>query len=917
MKRNIFSAIAVATLLLTACSEIDNPPQPNTGTSIGFNIDLAQDWKAEKESTRKKMRRQPIHAIPMQMSDGGQLWLKAITTNGIKTANESIKTADGDGTRGTPIESREQLGNFSSFCYYSSSNSIHFSNMKSTADGTLADKRIWPVGQQLKFFAVHPYDGNGDNFGGNGSTGISYNFKLNPNVKRQVDLMYASTGDLDYNIDEKAPLHFNHALTAVNFVMGDGFTFFGALKEIKLKNVYTSGTFTLPTGATTKEGTTATGTWSNWGGQDVVVSDHEFDITTGPEHHGQTITTGDNVFLMIPQALDDVEIEITLDVSGELITVSGSLKDSPAWEPGTTRTYVINSQKDISEYIFSVSADSEVNFDAGNMNIEVNSFFLNPDGTTREVEWEVESTTYSGGGGSTDWIDFPTSGIGSATVTAPLSSSLNNKKALRDNALRNATPRGTAGDPWDLSIHDFHGNVTPMNTANCYIISAPGHYKLPLVYGNACQNGTFTDAGYHTTNTVTGANDIEVLQRFLDYKNKEIYNPWIKDNTSAQSNPTRYVPMTASLVWSDINENILTNPTVDADKEYLIFEVKQENLTEHGNAVVAVKDADGFTMWSWHLWFTTPDAMDKVTITTRSTSTSHPLYRDITKENLGCKYEKWFESDFEGERQVTITIRQKEAKEGDEEKTATFTVKQKAGKEMKQTATYYQSGRKDAFPGFTTLSGKYYPNNSIRILSNQNGYGYDDAIKNPGTIYMPNYTSYNVGNDWCSTPYYNTWAVNQTSSNYEDVYLIDPNHLHTKFGKTIYDPCPVGFQIPNFCTFLAFMTGNGMPAGNSKPGTVDENYKFHAVPKWDNGWHVYTNAEETETVYFPALGIIISGNSGISFRESYGHYWTSHRPRYAVGYYFAEFCQAGFSCSKLVKNEVVFCRCVRPMAHEE
>lgn len=868
MKRNIFSAITVAALLLTACSEIDNPPQPNTGKGIGFDIDLSQDWKAEKTSTRKTMRQQRPHAIAVEATNGTQLWLNAYTTPGIKTEKRAVET---DETRGTPISTLTQMSNFSSFCYKSSDNSEFYYNMKCDNEGTLAEKRTWPADISLKFFAVHPYDGNGENFGGNGSTGISYNFKLNPNVKQQVDLMYASTGDLAYHAEERAPLHFNHALTAVNFVMGDDFRFYGHVKKIALKNVYTTGTFTLPTGATTSEGATEPGTWSNLGGQDVVVNDHEFDITT--EHHGQLITTGDNVFLMIPQELDDVVAEVTLDVSGEEITVSGSLAGSP-WVAGTTRTYVISSQKDISDYIFAVSAATEVAYNDESMDIDIKSFFLKDDGSTEEVEWEVISREYSGGNGTTDWLDFPTSGDGSGTMTAAINDNFIDKKAWRDNALHTATSRGTAADPWDLSTHDFKGNETAQNTANCYVISAPGHYKLPLVYGNAIQNGSFTDSGYTTTNTTTNST-LAIMQRFHNHRGYGITDPWLKNNYTAVNQGDFFAPQSASLVWSDISENILTNPYIDANKEYLIFEVKAEDLTEHGNAVVAVKDGTPETvetvMWSWHLWFTTPDAVETTTLTnmTYTTSPVHPREFKIANENLGNKYERWLVSNFSEERQVTITLRQKAAKTGEEKKTATFTVKQKPGRDIKMTSTYYQGGRKDAFPGYAIGSGKYYPSNSIstyNVITTSN-ITYKEAIQNPGKAYI--YFSTSNPRDWCSTSYINTWAANQTSSNNDNV---GAGGRHLKGVKTIYDPCPVGFQVPSLCTFNSPFSPRGIVGDHRLNNNPD--YRPHVQLPWDNGWNFYTSSEETETVYFPALGFW-EGNQ-ITFPK-YGHYWHSTR----------------------------------------
>ena len=42
----------------------------------------------------------------------------------------------------------------------------------------------------------------------------------------------------------------------------------------------------------------------------------------------------------------------------------------------------------------------------------------------------------------------------------------------------------------DLSYRDIQGKETKLQeTANCYIISSPGDYCFPLVYGNSISDG--------------------------------------------------------------------------------------------------------------------------------------------------------------------------------------------------------------------------------------------------------------------------------------------------------------------------------------------------------------------------------------------------------------------------------------------
>ena len=55
--------------------------------------------------------------------------------------------------------------------------------------------------------------------------------------------------------------------------------------------------------------------------------------------------------------------------------------------------------------------------------------------------------------------------------------------AQRNNELKNAQALGSNGAPYNLS--NSTGAATVENTANSYVISAPGVYMFPLVYGNA------------------------------------------------------------------------------------------------------------------------------------------------------------------------------------------------------------------------------------------------------------------------------------------------------------------------------------------------------------------------------------------------------------------------------------------------
>lgn len=79
-------------------------------------------------------------------------------------------------------------------------------------------------------------------------------------------------------------------------------------------------------------------------------------------------------------------------------------------------------------------------------------------------------------------------------------------------ALQNAPARGSVDVPYNLA-NQTNGGSTDENTANCYVVNAPGYYSFPLVYGNAIKNGTANTSAY--ISTAPPASDI--LSNFINH----------------------------------------------------------------------------------------------------------------------------------------------------------------------------------------------------------------------------------------------------------------------------------------------------------------------------------------------------------------------------------------------------------------
>lgn len=154
---------------------------------------------------------------------------------------------------------------------------------------------------------------------------------------------------------------------------------------------------------------------------------------------------------------------------------------------------------------------------------------------------------------------------------------------------------GSSSAPHDLS-YDYNGL---MNTANCYVVTHPGYYKFPLVYGNAIKNGATNAIAYGSST-------------FVNHLGNQITNPYIYENSN--NNSGKLEANSAELVWQDAQNLISNNIALCDNDTYISFEITKENI-QQGNAVIAVKDEGGNIMWSWHIWVTNKNVYETQAVT--------------------------------------------------------------------------------------------------------------------------------------------------------------------------------------------------------------------------------------------------------------------------------------------------------------
>lgn len=234
----------------------------------------------------------------------------------------------------------------------------------------------------------------------------------------------------------------------------------------------------------------------------------------------------------------------------------------------------------------------------------------------------------------------------------------------------------------DISISEAV-NLSSEGTANCYVVSQAGTYSFPTVKGNSSES-------------IGSAVMASVV--------------W-------ESFGTEQKPSKGDLITAAVCEN---------GKVYF----KTADVFKEGNALIAVKDADGKILWSWHIWMTDEPQEQQ-------------YYNDagiMMDRNLGAVNAIYGEDGVMGLR--------------------------------------YQWGRKDPFmgevctpDGWTTLSSTYlWPRDGQYVDSPM-----EYSISHP-TVAL----AHRDWGDWLITP-----SISQV------------DNTRWQAEKTIYDPCPAGWRVPD------------------------------------------------------------------------------------------------------------------------
>lgn len=693
----------------------------------------------------------------------------------------------------------------------------------------------------------------------NGKANIKLHYIVPDEIEKQHDLLVTPPSKLSdkSEMENGIPLHFDHALTSVRFKYPEKGMYPGTITKIVIKNIVGEGTYDMTTRTwDTSDAPLRDFTYKPdvivdeeiYGNKD---PDHKDDFVN---HDGNIV--GDDFFtlMLMPQNSEDregpepeVSVEFVDLASGATHTFTSRLKID--WRAGQAYTYNIKTSSMHTEYYFNVKvkggdimkknaheASESYPDDArkisarGNLNrsqdnqpeVEVESWYeiahLDNDGKVITygrcpAQWHTYATNYNNDSGSyVDAADTPSwfksmdamqGGSDKDKEESPLTvdptvvhikaeTIVNYEvKSVEKDKMYNAYNANKYVN-YDLSTE---GGTKPRNTANCYIVSSPGTYKIPLVYGNAIKDGHDNPGAYTHS---PGAN---ILSEFLRHDDKPIKNPWIHKNiksdgkyiTPAKLKLERFQSIAGHIEHKDKSgEDRIELKGIEKDtgndEMFLKFEIhNKEGGIYPGNFLVSIQDNEGTTLWTWHIWITGLFIGDN----------------EMYNEELGVKLMKhsigstaWNKLTYD-ERELLLHLVQVDERD---EPTEDFYVRFKQDGweaiDIPQTLSY-QFGRMTPLyahiyrryvdeTGNAEIISYHRPfqtaadaNNKVLEIRKDGANTIGYVLRHPKIIFWGkignDYQVYNYG-----TPYKNLWN----------------NGTDDSPVKTVYDPSPPGFMVP-------------------------------------------------------------------------------------------------------------------------
>lgn len=810
-------SVGIIALTAGACTDNTFDSSVSSHGEIRFEVSIAEGWNPLGDATRSSGCATP--GVITLLSGDKPLYL-------VPSVEEGISLSPFPSTRGTQLTS-DNITDFGVFASIvgTESGPDYMCNEEVTSERnwtTLHNYR-WPGEGELHLNAYTPYIATAASEGitslpSPSATGnLKIDYTVPSKVSDQEDLMWSEPRDASAS---PCDITFNHALTAIRFAAGSELTPC-TVKEIAIKGIANTSTLDLETG----EWASPTGSASYSVNPDV-----DLVATDGSQYvaSGTSIVDGDNTFLLMPQDLgEEASVALTIESNGTETTLEASL-NGQTWSPGKTITYHLSASPDKNVLTLDITGNFASVYTKGADYYTVTST-LQQGATTVPVKWISEFVDDDGNViEQPEWITEMTSsgtGVTECTAITTLQDCVFKQISPQSQILQSAADINQSSGNTPYNLASSTGQPIVENTANTYIINAPGKYSLPLVYGNAIKDGAANSSAYTAT-----THNKYALKNFVNHLGNGITDPYIYNNSGCE-------PADATLLWED-GLGLVKNVALSEDGKSIEFDIPQNSIRQ-GNALIAVRDKSGAIMWSWQLWITDYVPASQ-TVDIPVSGKTYQLYKRSVGDIIGGDI-----TDF-APRSVWVRFTQTDVPDELEplQKTVMFT---QSGVTITtpDCFTYYQWGRKD--PMMSEMMQWYNADHEIITSLNLNDI----------EAHLP--AGQTVEQCWILTP--TVFWKSAHNFNFEHTNLWNTNLSETSPVKTIYDPSPLGSMIPIRTLYRdliqeATLTIEATSADSRKAG-------FYFTLSGDE-------------LYFPLFGYREGTTGGIANAGTVGEYWTSY-----------------------------------------
>jgi hypothetical protein len=249
----------------------------------------------------------------------------------------------------------------------------------------------------------------------------------------------------------------------------------------------------------------------------------------------------------------------------------------------------------------------------------------------------------------------------------------------------------------------------------------------------------------------------------------------------------------ATRVWSTSKTAIVN---ISLENGYIYFATGTTTPIEEANAVIAVTDANGNALWSWHIWMTDFDpAADPDVIGGRR----------VMNRNLGA----FASSDASSEDAV------------------------------RSYGLYYQWGRKDPFVG----PREWNSNVPLALYNNSGSFTTHTYVKSTDDVDMNGDKKNDIkaGTQEFATARPSSFIAGNADNGFDWLNTSNTG-LWSETSKSLYDPCPAGWRVAPREIWAAFTTTGG---------ATDIASEFNVEGEYKYGWN-FVNGDDA--VFFPAAG---------------------------------------------------------------